>query len=577
MKKLIRIFFISILFSSCSTNLINYDSSTKDVSIQIHDIQGCSHTSPYVGKHISKLSGVVTWKESDGFYMQGTIPDNEDCSSEGIFVFTKNYPKVIPGDLVSVSGVIQEYASNDQTDSLTITEIVSDSISVTKTDQDLPQPVIIGSDGRIPPLQNIDDDAFSTFDPESDGIDFYESLESMRVEVDHAQVVGPSNSYSEIIVIPHDISNYEVISQQGALLASQGDQNPERLRVVLPDSWKKPIKIGSIFTTPIIGILTYKYEYYQLLTTNLPTINNSNPDFEKLKSIQNSNHIRLITYNVENLSRFDSPRIEKLSKQIVNSLGSPDILILEEIEDDSGTDDDGVTSADLTIKKIVDTIQKNKGPEYTFIDFSPKNNMSGGISGGNIRTVILFRTDVNLEAVPIKIESTNSAFSNSRIPIAVHFSKKSDEFIVIGTHLISNNANSPEFGNKQPIIEPDEPIRMSQTQWIVNFVSVLQSEYPKSSIFIAGDFNDTPDSKSLSIFNNNGFLNLSDQISANERYSILFEGNAYLYDQIFFKPIGLKNINIASANIIHMNTDLPEDNQISDHDPFSVDFTFSNQ
>ena len=72
--------------------------------VQIHDLQGCTHRSPYEGKYVSSVRGLVTWKDEQGFFMQGANPDDKECTSEGIYVFTQQYSGVIPGDLVTVNG-----------------------------------------------------------------------------------------------------------------------------------------------------------------------------------------------------------------------------------------------------------------------------------------------------------------------------------------------------------------------------------------------------------------------------------------------------------------------------------------
>ncbi|MCY4603826.1 MAG: hypothetical protein OXE49_06290, partial [Gemmatimonadetes bacterium] len=77
--------------------------------------------------------------------------------------------------------------------------------------------VVLGAAGRQPPTRIIDDDRFAVFDPAEDGIDFYESLEGMLVEVPDA--VDGDSAYSY---------NFQGISQQldhllvsAALLALQ--------------------------------------------------------------------------------------------------------------------------------------------------------------------------------------------------------------------------------------------------------------------------------------------------------------------------------------------------------------------
>ena len=61
---------------------------------------------------------------------------------------------------------------------------------------------MIGKD-IIQPTEIIDNDGLTSFDPSEDGIDFYESIELMRVAVSNAKVVGPQN-YGEVIVVSGD-------------------------------------------------------------------------------------------------------------------------------------------------------------------------------------------------------------------------------------------------------------------------------------------------------------------------------------------------------------------------------------
>ena len=59
---------------------------------------------------------------------------------------------------------------------------------------------LVGTGGRIPPASVIDDDSptridvttAGTFDAVRDGIDFYESLEGMRVQVNDPTATGPT-------------------------------------------------------------------------------------------------------------------------------------------------------------------------------------------------------------------------------------------------------------------------------------------------------------------------------------------------------------------------------------------------
>ena len=70
------------------------DSRTVTVTVldavSIHDIQGAAHISPMNGQAVAGVPGIVTATRSNGFYIQETVPDADDHTSEGIFVFTSS-------------------------------------------------------------------------------------------------------------------------------------------------------------------------------------------------------------------------------------------------------------------------------------------------------------------------------------------------------------------------------------------------------------------------------------------------------------------------------------------------------
>jgi predicted extracellular nuclease len=525
---------------------------------------------------VAGVKGIVTWKLNDGFFMQEETPDNKDCTSEGIFIFTNNYPEAIPGDKVSVDGTVQEFTPGAAEDAnLSVTELSSKKVIIISGHNELPEPVLIGAGGKLPPDKTIKDDNLSSFDIASDGLDFYESLEGMRVEIKNAIVVGSVNTYNEIFVIPAELENANIISGEGALVATQIDNNPERMLVSLPDGYKKSIKIGDRFTVPIIGVLDYEYGNYRVLETNTPEKNRNSSKATLELAKLNPTEMRIVSYNVNNFTRFDEEKVNDLASQIVVDLGLPDILVLQEIQDDTGTTDDGVTSAAKNLNALIGQIYDESGILYHFIDPKVSNNSSGGQSGGNIRTVILYRTDRGLE---LKNDSVNwpialgSVFSNSRIPVLVEFSFEGEPFYVIGVHLVSNNLNTPLFGAFQPIQKPEEGKKIQQGEWIAKVVSRLQTEHPDIPIIIAGDFNDVPWSTTLSQFSQIGLENATFSIPEAERYSILYEGNASLFDQILISPD--LSSSVTAITIVHSNTSDVEKNQISDHDPVLLDIQF---
>jgi uncharacterized protein len=59
-----------------------------DVPETIAQIQGASHTSPYSGKRVNGVLGVVTAVGPNGYWIQSTTPDADLATSEGLYVYT---------------------------------------------------------------------------------------------------------------------------------------------------------------------------------------------------------------------------------------------------------------------------------------------------------------------------------------------------------------------------------------------------------------------------------------------------------------------------------------------------------
>lgn len=575
MKKLmICMLLILLLLTSCDGSIRPERSTGGDISI--HDIQGCSHVSPWDGKQVNGIEGVVTWKLEDGFFMQEQYPDSEYCSSEGIFVFTNDYPSAIPGDLVTVDGRVKEFTPGSFEDgNLSITEIDADTVQVIGMNYELPLAVIIGSNGGIPPDKIIDDDKMTIFDVANDGLDFFESLEGMRVQVNEAVVVESTNTYNEVFVISTDIANNNILSKSGALIQTESDNNPERLLIQMPDGYNKYVYMGDILYTPIIGIMDYEFGNYRIIAINNPTFEVAQASQDGFLQEIEDNEIRLVSYNINNFNRFDEDKVSDIAAQVVYDLGLPDILVLQEIQDDSGLDDDGTTSASQNLVALIDEILDLSSVQYRYLDQKPVNNTNGGASGANIRTIMLFREDRGLTLGKNQCDFSipnSSSFYNSRKPFICEFSRNGKTIFVIGVHLVSNNLNSPLFGAFQPIQKPEESKRIAQAKAIGDLVEKIKFAYPHSSIIIAGDFNDVPWSSTIEQLEKSNIVNTSLVIEENERYSIIYEGNANIFDQIFVSEDILDQI--SSVQILHLNTVEPEDKQISDHDPVVVDFQY---
>jgi predicted extracellular nuclease len=566
----------------------NHHSSNSD--LQIHDIQGASHNSPFDGEKVSNIPGIVTFCSEDGFYMQSQEPDSDSVTSEGIWVETTTKPDVNPGDLVSVTGVVDEYfPGGENGGGLSITQIKKANLITITSGNPLPTPVLIGKDGREPPTEIIEDDKFQIFDPESDGIDFYESLEGMLVVLNDAVAIAPTDNFGEIAVVVDNGENAGVKSVTCGLIIQQEDANPERILVDDTFVQSPSVKIGAKFPE-ITGIIDYSYgnfkfqpiERYQY-EEGIPASNQITP--------ANPGQLRIASYNVENLDANDSDdRFEKLADQIVKLLKSPDIIGVQEIQDNNGPYEDKIVDASQTWRKIVVAIIDAGGPVYEYRDINPLRNADGGEAGGNGRVGFLFRTDTGVEFIdrgepdattsvqvvnstngiqlsinPGRIQPSDVAFINSRKPLVGEFRYQGELFFIINLHLVSKGDDTPLFGSIQPPLEKSEFQRINQIRAINHFINELLGADSKANLIMLGDFNDFLWSDSLQAAIGSSLIDLVGTLPLEEQFTYIFEGNSQALDHMLITETVAKEI--LDYDIIHINTILPSIDRLSDHDP----------
>src|SRR4029079_12332041 len=217
---------------------------------------------------IVKVLGIVTARSTNGFWTQDPNPDADPATSEGIFVFTSSAPTANVGDSARVPGRVQEFRPGGVSNgNLTTTELASPTVAVLSTGNPLPAPTVIGTGGRIPPDTIIENDAASgnvetsgVFDPGQDGLDFYESLEGMRVQLNNAVAVGPTaTAFGETPVIGDDGANASVRTYRGGILLRANDGNPERITL---DDVLTPlpnVNVGDHYSGPVVGIMDYNF------------------------------------------------------------------------------------------------------------------------------------------------------------------------------------------------------------------------------------------------------------------------------------------------------------------------------
>ncbi|MBK1704696.1 endonuclease/exonuclease/phosphatase family protein [Halochromatium glycolicum] len=595
-------FFLTNNFPTAGTG----DLGGNIASASIPEIQGAGHSSPFAGEEVT-TDGVVTAVDSNGFYLQDPEGDGDLATSDALFVFTGSAPGVAVGDAVTVTGLVSEFIpGGPSTGNLSTTEIVGNpEVTITASGVALPAPVVIGNSGRIAPSENIDDDAFGAiaglgdFDPTTDGIDFFESLEGMLVTAEDLVAVAGTNRFGEIFAANNQGSSATGLSLSGTLNISPDDFNPERIQVNdnsdIFDFAFPEVAVGDRLgdVTGVIGSSFGNFEIYPVedFSANvvsadlLPGASNLFPEVRTLL---------VASYNVLNLDPNDADgdtdvadgRFDTIAEQIVQNLNAPDIIGLQEIQDNSGSVDDGTISADLTLQTLADAIVHAGGPAYAYLDNTfIGDNTSGGQPGANIRTAFLYNP-ARVSLVPRSIETIGSqepggAFFDARLPLVADFLFNGQAITVVVNHFSSKSGSAPILGVEQPFEARQEEVtvngsldeRQTQSAAVQGFVGDLLAADPAAKIVVLGDFNEFEFVSPLLDLEDTGLTNLTWRLDENERYSFIFQGNSQSLDHILVSD---SLVDAALFDIVHLNAEFAETaSRASDHEPLLAALAFS--
>lgn len=574
-------------------------------TVAIYDIQGESHISPFNGQRVS-TSGIVTAIDTNGsrgFYLQDPTGDGNIATSDAIFVFVGNAPITVQvGDAVDVTGTVSEFTPGGLASrNLSTTQISGNPIiSVLSSGNPLPAATIIGQGGRVPPTANIDDDAFGSFDPITDGIDFFESLEGMLVTAQDFRVIDATNDFGEIFGVIDNGVGATGLSDRGTLNISPDDFNPERVQLQF-DSGVRDfafplVNVGDNLGN-VTGVVGYGFGNYEIVVTedftNQITPGGLAPEVSTLT--RGGEQLLVATYNVLNLDPNDNDgdrdiadgRFAAIAQQIIGNLNRPDIIALQEVQDNSGSTNDGVTAADQTLQTLVDAIAAAGGPTYAFLD-NPfiTNNASGGQPGANIRTAYLYDPSrvsfVEGSLATIGGQGAGEAFAGARLPLIASFEFNGETVTLVNNHFSSKGGSAPILGTEQPFeARQEDPTvngsldeRQAQSLAVQNYVNGLLGTNPDANVVVLGDLNEFEFvSPVRDLAANTGLTNLIETLPDNERYTFIFQGNSQTLDHILVSD-GLATG--AEVDIVNVNVEFAATPQrASDHDPVLARLRFA--
>ncbi|ORY18601.1 Endonuclease/exonuclease/phosphatase [Clohesyomyces aquaticus] len=601
------------MISSTFMGLLAFTASLEFTSaLTISEINGPKFLSPYANQPVSNISGIITAKGPDGLWIRSPAPDRDARTSESLYVFGRAFAANLSvGDAIIVSGKVAEFRSNK--DYLFLTELTAPVLYSKVSSGNSVTPLVIGKDTLEPPTEQVSaldgGDVFAVpnnvslvsvvnpeLEPRKYGLDFWESLVGELVSVRRPRAVAKPNNFGDTWVV----GDWRVTGRngRGGLTLMDRDANPEAILIGSPlDGSKNPstTKLGDELEE-ITGIVTYAFGFYRILPTTAIKISGSAkpvlPSSTKLLSSGKCDGITIGDYNVENLAA-NSSYLPDIAAHIVTHLKSPDLVFVQEIQDDNGPTNDAVVSANLTLSALTAAIAAAGGPTYAFADIDPVDDQDGGQPGGNIRVAYLYKPTLlrlykpnpgsstlanevlsgpTLKFNPGRIDPTNEAWTASRKPLAAQWEiiggqGPSSKFFTVNVHFGSKGGSSSIQGDARPPVNGGVADRLAQAQLTATFIKAILAEDRNARVVAAGDFNEFAFVEPLRQFAKISGLTDLDAVTGireTERYTYLFDMNAQQLDHIFVSRALEKK---AKYEHVHINTWVDSKAHISDHDP----------
>ncbi len=606
--------------------------TNDDVSLTpIHTIQGSGTSSPLNTAPVT-TSGTVTGVKSNGFFLQepDAGADADPNTSEGIFVFTASAPPAaaVLGNNVQVSGTVTEFIPASDPGTPSTTELTSPTVSINSTGNGLPTPITItAADTLVNNINNLEKfegmrvhvDSLTAGAPTGGSIDEVNATSASFGDF-YGVITGVARPFREPgIEVPYPVPTP---FSGGAAPASAPsfDANPERIRVNslgLTGSVNLQVASNAV-VTGITGPLDYGFRTYTIDTdppgiTATPLVTGG----ITLTAVPVPNS-RELTIGSFNMQRFfdttDDPavsdvvltttafnnRLNKASLTIRNVMNSPDVIGIEEMENLT------------TLQAVATKINTDAGAGTTYTPFLVEGNDVGGIDVGFLvktQANSVTRITVNSVTQYNKTETFTSpsggagSILNDRPPLVlrasiVQPSGATLSFSVVVNHLrslgsITLNDNNGAHTRVKRNLEAASLARLinEMQNGGPNGIQMLPFD---QNIVSVGDYNSfqfndgyddvigvvkgTPAPASQVVessadLNNPDLTDLIDTLTAAQKYSYTFGGNAQALDHTVVNPNMMGRF--SRFAYARMDADFPDSlrndpsrpERISDHDP----------
>jgi predicted extracellular nuclease len=497
----------------------------------IWEIQGPALASPVAGQARRTEGNVVTAVFTDGFFIQAPgVGDGNPDTSDGLFVFTGTAPAVAVGDEVTATGTVAEFFN--------MTELDASEVTVTGSGRPLPTPVTFDAVTPSP-------------DQPRSPIEL-ERFEGMLVRVLDGVVSSPTDQFHEAGVVA---ASQRPFREPGILYPGLSglpvwDGNPEIFEIDTDRYLAAPrLELAAGASVTAEGPLAFSFGDYQIWPTSLTV--EGDPAVRPVRAraageftVGSQNVLRL--FDTADDPDRDDPlptpeeyalKLGKLSLQVRQVLGAPDVLAVQEVENLTALQD------------LAARIQADD-PAIVYTPYLLEGFDPGGIDVG-----FLVRPTIRVDAVEqigrdeiFEWPGNEPDELNDRPPLLLRGAYVGNgapfPVAVIAVHQRSLSGIEGSDSGRVRAKRHEQALRLSRT------LDAMQDAEPGLRLVVIGDFNafeftdgyvdvmgqvtgspdplgaQIPATDEISVDLTNQTLNLP----AEERYSFVFDGTAQSLD-----------------------------------------------
>jgi len=484
------------------------DRTTKIHTIQSHTERGNTHT----------ISGVVVGDfqadtQLKGFFVQEEDADIDDdpTTSEGLFVYNPGGTDVNVGDLVRVTGEVEEFYALTELKNISKVTVCSRGASVTPATLNLP------------------------FDSHT----YLERYEGMLVKLPQTLTVTDNyklGHYGQISLSNGRLMAPTHITSPGSNANRQQAQN-DLNRIIIDDgsTTKNPAptlypKLSATHTlrcgdtvTGVTGVLNYSFGNYHVQPTSTLNFVSANPRTATPPSVGGT--LKVASFNVLNyFNGFPTSRGAKTASEfkrqrdkIISAIVAmqADIIGLMEIEND----DYGANSA---IADLVNGLNAAAPANTTYAFINP----GFALGTDKIKVALIYRVET-VTPIGLAATTTEPPFNSRRPPLAQTFREKaSAEQITVVVNHFKSKGNCPNDNSLNEDQNDGQACWNAERVEAAKTLTAWLATTGEDNILIIGDLNAYAKEEPITVIKNAGYTDLLQKFVGTDAYSYVYQGQA---------------------------------------------------